>query len=106
MAVVPSNVSFDCSDQFGNAAKHTPANPIVSDVAEEAFHHIQPGRTGWGVMHMEAFVLRQPPANVGMFSGAVVVGDDMELLVGRSLPVDEAKEGNPVFVGMAIPALT
>jgi hypothetical protein len=57
-------------------------------------------------MHVEAFMPGQPAPDVGMFVSAVVVGDHVKLLISRSLPVAEAKERNPVLIGMLIPALT
>ena len=48
------DVIFDGSGQVGDAAKHTVAQAIGRDVAEEPFDHVQPRRRGGCEMNMES----------------------------------------------------
>src|SRR6185437_17126995 len=54
---------------------------------------------------MKAVVLYKPALHFGVFVRAVVVGDDVDLLAGRCLSIDEAEKRNPIFVCMPVTAL-
>jgi len=53
MLVMMLEIIGDSSDEFGNTMKDAPTNAILGQVAEEAFHYIQPGGAGGCEMHVE-----------------------------------------------------
>ncbi len=57
--------------------ENTTRDPILGDVAEKAFQHIEPGSTGGREVHMKSLMPFQPYFDFWMFVGGVVIGDDV-----------------------------
>src|SRR5258706_10014642 len=87
-------------DEFGNTAKDAASDPFLGDVSEEAFHHVQPRRAGRSVVRVKSRMLLHPSPHGWMFVSCVVVQDDMNVLVFRSLVVDEPQEFEPFLMTM------
>src|SRR5438445_10534494 len=58
--VVVIDVVSDGRDEFFDIAKNAAAQPVLSQIAKEAFHHIQPGRTGGREVHVKTRVTLKP----------------------------------------------
>src|SRR6516162_7437166 len=43
----------------------------------------------------------QPLLDLGMFMGGVIVGDDVDVEIGRALLIDQLEEGEPLLMAMA-----
>ncbi len=69
------DVSADGHDEFFQIAEDAAPKPILSEVAKETFHHVQPGRAGGSEVQMKARMPRQPALHFGMFVGGIVVAD-------------------------------
>jgi len=57
---VAVDVGADGHDEFFQVAENPAAEPILSEVTKEAFHHIEPGRAGESEVQMKARVSHQP----------------------------------------------
>src|SRR5208283_281035 len=75
---------------------------ILSEVAKEAFHHVQPRRAGGREVQMKARVPRQPALHFGVLMGGVVIADQVELSVGRDGLVDQAEKLEPFLMAMPL----
>ena len=52
-------------------------------------------------MHMEATMPLQPFVDPRVFMSGVIVGNDVDVEIGRALPVDQFQEGEPFLMTMA-----
>ena len=87
--VVVGDVVLDGLDQLLQAAKDAAAQSFGGEVAEEAFHHVQPGSAGGGEVQMEARMLGQPRFDLGMLVRGIVIQDQMQFALWRRLLIDE-----------------
>src|SRR5271165_2216619 len=71
--VMAVDVSADGHDEFFQIVEDATAEPILSQVAKETFHHVQPRRAGGSEVQMKARVSRQPALDFGVLMGGVVV---------------------------------
>ena len=71
-----------------DASENTPSNTFVGKLGEPAFHQVDPGTIGRGEMDMKARSFGEPVPNQGRLVSAVVVGDQMNLQIGRHLRFD------------------
>lgn len=95
------DVAFDGRDEFTHAGKGSAANPVGAEVAEEALGHVEPGGAGGREAHVKAPMTLQPADHPRMFVRAVIIGDPVQGLVRRSLPIQLLKEFQPFAVGVA-----
>lgn len=75
VSVVVVDVVSDGSDEFFHVPKDPATKSVLSQITEESFHHVQPGRTGGSEMHMETRVPLEPALHLGVFVRAGVVAD-------------------------------
>lgn len=75
--VVAVDVTADGQEEFFEIAEYTAPQPVLSEVAEEALHHVEPRRTGGSEVHVEPWMACEPALNLGMLVGRVVVADQM-----------------------------
>jgi len=99
------DVVLDSGDQFWNAGKNAATNPVLCDVAKEAFDHVEPRSTGRSEVHVDALIPRQPCLHRGVLVRGVVVSDHVNLLVFGSASCNQTQKRSPVLVGMSRPAL-
>ena len=52
-------------------------------------------------MHVEAGVAVEPAGDRGMLMGGVIVGNDVDVEIGRGLVIDGFKEGQPLLMAIA-----
>jgi len=52
-------------------------------------------------MHVETGVSVEPSTDRGMLMGGVIVGDDVDVEIGRGLLIDGFEKGEPLLVAMA-----
>ena len=86
--------------------KNATPQALLGQVAKQTFHHVEPGGTGRGGVHVKAGMALQPAPHLGMFVGRIVVGNDVNLFVLGRLLVDLAQEREPILVCVAGAALT
>ena len=103
--VVAVDVGADGHDEFFQIAEDATPKPILSQVAKEAFHHVEPGRAGGSEVQMKSRMPRQPALHFGMFMGGIVIADQVQLPVGGDSLVDEAEKLEPLLVPMALLAI-
>ncbi len=71
------DVAADRQEEFFQVAKHTAPQSVLSEVAEETLHHVQPRCTGRGEVHVEPWMAGEPALNFGMLMSRVVVADQV-----------------------------
>lgn len=88
-SVVLLDMVVDGSDEIAYAGEGAAAQPFLSEISEESFDHVEPGRTGRREVDMKARMLCQPLFDGGLFVCGVVVNDEMEIFVLGRPGVDE-----------------
>src|SRR5229473_6574810 len=78
--------------------------PVLSEVAEETLHHVQPGTAGGGEVHVEARMAGQPLLDLGVFVCGIVIRDQMDLLACRGDVVNHAQEFQPLLMPVSVVA--
>src|SRR5215469_12318812 len=71
--IVMVEVVEDGCDQLLDTAKDPATQAIFGQVAEESFHHVQPGAACGREVHAEAGIASEPALDLGMLVGGVVV---------------------------------
>ena len=95
----------DGTFQIGNVAEHAAPDLIFGDVAEESLDQIEPGCTGRREVQMEARMLGQPGADLGVLVGGVVVDDQMQIKRPRGASIQMSEEGKELVVSVLGQAL-
>jgi hypothetical protein len=62
--VMTVDVSADGHDEFFQFTEYATPEPILSQVAKETFHHVQPGRASGSEVQMKARMPRQLPGQL------------------------------------------
>ena len=75
--VMAVDVSSDGQDEFFEVAKDAAPQPVLREIAKEAFDHVQPRRAGGSEVQMKARVLIEPALDLGVFVSCVVVADQV-----------------------------
>jgi hypothetical protein len=103
-------VLLDCAEnrslELIDAAEHSTGDLLLSQMAEEAFDHVEPRGAGRGEMKMKSRMPSNPAQNDGVLVGAVVVGDQMDLFGRWRLPIDLLEELQPLLVAVPRHAAT
>jgi len=92
---VTVDVSADGHDEFFQVAENASAKPILSEVAKEAFHHVEPGRAGGSEVQMKARMSLQPALDLGVLVGGIVIADQVKRSIHRDGVVDQAEGPRP-----------
>ena len=74
------------------------ADDIDSQVAEEALDHVHPRTAGWREVHVEPRVFCQPCPNFRMLVGRVIVDDQVQVHITRTLAIDMLQKPQPLDV--------
>ena len=80
--IVVLDKGIDLFNQLIHAAKGTTADGTLSDEGKPAFHLIQPGRVGRGVVDVEAGPPRKPDSHLRVLVSGVVVHDEVHVVIG------------------------
>ena len=88
----------DGHDELFQVVEDTASQPVLRDVAEEAFHHVEPGGRGRRKAHMKSPVFLQPALHLFMFVRRVVIADQIDFLVGSNGLIDHAQELQPLLM--------
>ena len=75
--VVAVDVSSNGQNEFFEIMEDAAPQPVLREIAKEAFHHVQPRRAGGREVQMKARVLIEPALDLGMFMPCVVVADQV-----------------------------
>src|SRR5207248_3216361 len=97
-------VLTDRHDQFLDIAEDSAADSVLSDVAKEPLHHVEPRTAGWCEVYVESRVASQPPLYLGMLVCRVVVRNQVDLLATGCDIVDHAEKLQPFLVAMSVVA--
>ena len=88
---------LEIGDRFEDAASDLPAG----NDRKEAFDGIEPGCGGRGKMEDPSRVIGEPPLDLGMLVGGVVVGDGMDNPARPDSALDGVEELDELLVGVA-----
>jgi len=80
MAMISSSTSWE----------DAPSEPLLSEIAEETLDHVEPRTAGRGEVHVKARMAGQPLLHFGVLVRGVVIGDQVQVFVGRRQIVDYA----------------
>src|SRR5215831_284736 len=75
--VVAVDVTADGPDEFFEIAKYAAPQSVLSEVAEEALHHVEPRGTGRSEVHVEPWMACEPALNLGVLVRRVVIADQV-----------------------------
>ena len=91
--------------QLGHVAERGPLDRSLGDQTEPALHLTQPGGIGRGEVQVVPGTSGQPSLDLRMFVGRIVVNHQVDLQIGRHLPVDQSQESQEVLMAVALLAL-
>lgn len=94
------DVLINGKSNFPYTSEDATPDAIDSKIAEEAFHHIEPGRACRSEMNVEARISCKPSFDLFMFVRGVVVANDMDVLLSRDTPADQVQETNPLLMAV------
>ncbi len=92
------DVFSDGSDELFEVLEDAALELVLSQVAKEAFDHVEPTGRGRRKANVEAFVGFEPALDSGMFVSRVVVADQVDFLLGRYRFIDHAQELEPFLM--------
>ena len=82
------NIGFDSSDQVADRSKHPTPNALVGEIAKPTFDHVKPRTASRHKMQMESGMAFEPRFDFGMLMSGVIVHDQMQVQVRRSLLIN------------------
>jgi hypothetical protein len=86
--IVDGEIVVNGVDEFFDGIEAAPSYRLVGDFGEEPLHQIEPRARGGHEVHLKSRMLLQPSSYVRMFVGSVVIENDVQIQVLRSLGVD------------------
>jgi len=101
LEVVMREVDVDGSDQLGDAGKAAFSDDVISELAKEALHQVEPGRAGGGEVDVNAGMFCQPGADGGVLVGRVIIDDQVQGEFRRSLAMNLPEGNEPVGMRVA-----
>lgn len=104
IGVVCGQMFLDGLGEFCDAAEHSSPEAVDGEIAEEAFHHVQPGGACWSKVEVKPGIAPLPCLNLVMLMGCIVVADEVDLLFGRRASADQVKEANPFLMAVLVHA--
>jgi len=102
LIVVLVNISANGHDQLLDIAEAASSQAVFSEIAEEAFDHVQPRTAGRCEVKVKPRMARQPPLHLRMFVRRVTIDNQVEDLVGGCEVVDHSKEAQPFLMSMTV----
>ena len=99
------HVVVDFVHQFAHAAERAAPDRLLGDEREPALDLIEPAGVGGGVVDVVARMAGEPGFDLRMLVGGVVVGDQMDVEIGRDVAVEMIKKGEELLMPMARLAL-
>src|SRR3990170_22380 len=94
------NVELNSFHQGTNVGKRPSAQSFVGDLAEPAFHHVEPGTRCRDEVQMETGMTYQPRLDTRMLMRPVVVHDQMQAQPGWRLRINSLKEPDELLMPM------
>ncbi len=95
-------VRVDGVDEFSNSGETSLSDNIGCEVGKESLHHIHPGATCRGKVHVEPGMAVQPGCHFRMLMSAIIVGDDVDADFLGCFPVNLLEEAKPFNMGMSL----
>ena len=92
------DVFSDGHDELFEVLTDSSPEPVLGEVAEEAFHHVEPRSRGGREADVESLVFAQPALHSLMLVGGVVVADQVDVFACGYGPVDHAQEPQPLLM--------
>ena len=97
-------ILIDGSNEVRLGVKNATPNSVRGQVAKEAFHHVEPGRTGGRKMEMKMRVSLLPCLHFSMLVRGVIVADHMDLPLRSGVGFDQIKKTDPLLMPMPLQA--
>ena len=104
IGVMPIDVIADSRNQLFDIAENSPPEPIVREIAEEAFDHIEPRTAGGCEMHVEALAASQPLLYFWVLVSSVIIRDQINVLSFGCDLVDDSQKLQPFLMPMPVVA--
>lgn len=90
---------------MGDAVERSPLDGALADGGEPALHLVEPRGGGRRAVEVEPGPPGQPCADLGVLVGGADVENQVQVEIGRRLPVDPPQEGEELLVAVALGAL-
>src|SRR5687767_6067741 len=87
-------------DESTQALERAASEHLVRQFAEPSFDEVQPRAARGDEVHVEAGMFTEPGLDARVFVRAVVVGDEVQVQIGRRLSIDLLEELDPLLMTM------
>ena len=101
VSVVMFDVTTQGVFQMRRAGKDTQSQPLLGEVAEPPFDHIQPRTGGRREVQVKLWMSFEPRLDIGVFMRRVVVEDQMQIEVRRSLGINVLQKRQPCMMPLS-----
>ena len=82
----------DLAFQIRHRVERAAADCLVGNQSKPALYLVQPGAIGRREVQMEPWPLGEPRTYLGVFVGAVIVADHVDIKIGRDISLDMSQE--------------
>ena len=89
--------AIDFLDEVGGGIERATTDSALRDEGEEAFDLVEPGGVGGREVKVPTRTASEPSSDLGMLMGGVVVGDEMNVELGRYIGLDVPQEGEKLL---------
>ena len=99
--IVISHIGIDLVHQFTDTAKRAAPDCLLGDQSEPTLYLVEPAAIGRGVMNVVTRLPCEPSLDLGMFMGAVVVGDQVDIESRRNAVIEVTEKREKFLMTMA-----
>ena len=85
-------------NELAGGFEYSSFEPVLSQISEKSFYHIQPGRAGGGEVKVEAFVSFFPGLHLPMLVSRVVIANDMDLFIFWGVLFERIQKQDPLLM--------
>jgi len=103
---VVGKIFFNRRDQSRHARKTSSPETLRGEFAKPTLNQVQPGTGRGSEVQMKTRMPLDPGFHAGMFMGAIIIHDQMEIELGGSFGVDFLKESDELLMPMARQAVS
>src|SRR3972149_1590839 len=86
------DVLVDCGDKVRHAWESPSSDPLLRDLAEPAFDHVQPRGRRWDEMEEEPRVFCEPCLHRGVIGSCIIVENEMKIEAPGGLSINCAQK--------------
>ncbi len=99
------DIVSDGHDEFFYIAEDAAPEPVLSQIAKEAFHHVEPGTARRREVEVKARMTAQPSLHLRMFVRGIVIDDQMQIFFRRGNIIRSPAGNFSQFSLMTVPVI-